>query len=91
MAARLADEARFFISSLFLYVDNEVIIAIHAGGKARHSHAGECTVSFRPLIFSRAADNGHRCLRSAYSLDDRRRSGHLGPKNRAVIEREGVI
>ena len=54
---------RRFISSLFLYVDNEVIIAIHAGGKTRDPHAGECTVSFRTLIFSLAAENGHRSLR----------------------------
>src|SRR5262245_48961215 len=49
-------------SSLLLYVDNEVIVAIHAGGKTGDSHAGECTVSFRTLIFSCAADNGHRSL-----------------------------
>src|SRR5215471_4128326 len=78
-------------SSLLLYVDNEVIIAIHAGGKTRHSHAGDCTVSFRTLIFSRAADNGHRSLRSAYCLLDLRRSVQLVPKNRAVIEREVVV
>jgi hypothetical protein len=78
-------------SSLFLYVDNEVIIAIHAGGKTRHSHAGDCTVSFRTLIFSRAADNGHRSLRSAYCLLDFRCSVQLVPKNRAVIEREVVV
>src|SRR5690348_10194799 len=78
-------------SSLFLYVDNEVIIAIHAGGKTRDSHAGECTVSFRALIFSRAAENGHRSLRPAYCLLDLRRSVHLIPKNRAVIEREVVV
>src|SRR6185295_2912519 len=66
-------------------------LAIHAGGKTRHSHAGECTVSFRTLIFSRAADNGHRSLRSAYCLLDLRRSVQLVPKNRAVIEREVVV
>src|SRR5258707_13656941 len=82
---------RRFISSLFLYVDNEVIIAIHAGGKTRDSHAGDCTVSFRTLIFSRAAENGHRSLRSPYCRLDLRRSVHLVPKNQAVIEREVVV
>jgi hypothetical protein len=75
-------------SSLFLYVDNEVIIAIHAGCKTRDPHAGQCTLSFRTLIFSLAAENGHRSLRSAYCPVDCRRSSHLGPKDRAVIERE---
>jgi len=78
-------------SALFLYVDNEVIIAIHAGGKTWNSHAGDCTVSFRTLIFSRAAENSHRSLRFAYRPLDLRRSVQLVPKNRAVIEREVVV
>jgi len=82
MGVQLARErSRRFVSSLLLYVDNKVIIAVHAGGKTGDSHAGEGTVSFRTLIFSRAAENSHRSLRSAYCLLDPRRSVHLVPKN----------
>jgi microcin C transport system substrate-binding protein len=78
-------EADSSISGLFFYVYKEVIIKVRADGKTFRSRTCQCTVSFRTLIFSLAAENSHCSLESARCTVHCRRAARLIPKNRTVI------